>query len=156
MCGASISPTVIVAMALVERHVPSSKLTQRYAHVMNYTDLPEITTHQIRHFFEHYKDLEPGKWVKVEGWGGPADAAAEIVGEARVERNPPPCLGSEDFAFMLRERPGSYIWMGTGGSDDATEAAQLHSPHYDFNDAALGIGVSYWARLVERLLPKAA
>ena len=79
-----------------------------------------------------------------------ADAAADIVGEDRVERAPPPCLGSEDFAFMLRERPGSYIWMGTGDGDPAK---QLHSPRYDFNDAAIGYGVSYWARLVERLLP---
>jgi hippurate hydrolase len=82
-----------------------------------------------------------------------ADAAAEIVGEAKVNRDPPPCMGSEDFAFMLKERPGSYIWMGTGtGSGEK----QLHSPHYDFNDEALAYGVSYWARLVERLLPKAA
>ena len=42
-------------------------------------DLPEITTQQIAHFFEHYKDLEPGKWVKVEGWSGPEEAMAEIV-----------------------------------------------------------------------------
>jgi hippurate hydrolase len=82
-----------------------------------------------------------------------AATAAEIVGEARVDRAPPPCMGSEDFAFMLQRRPGSYIWMGTGG-DGPTH--QLHSPHYDFNDDALPLGVSYWARLVERLLPKAA
>jgi amidohydrolase len=82
-----------------------------------------------------------------------ADAAAEIVGEAQVERDPPPCMGSEDFAFMLQHRPGSYIWMGTGA--DGPDR-QLHSPHYDFNDEALPYGVSYWVRLVERLLPKAA
>ena len=82
-----------------------------------------------------------------------ADAAAEIVGEAAVERDPAPCLGAEDFAFMLRERPGSYIWLGSGGDDPRQ---QLHSPHFDFNDATIGLGVSYWARLVERLLPKAA
>ncbi len=82
-----------------------------------------------------------------------ADAAAEIVGEAKVDRAPEPCMGSEDFAFMLEQRPGSYIWMGTGGDGPAH---QLHSPYYDFNDEALPLGVSYWARLVERLLPKAA
>ena len=54
--------------------VPMPKLTKRYAHVMNYTDLPEITLQQMRHFFEHYKDLEPGKWVKVLRWGGAEDA----------------------------------------------------------------------------------
>ena len=82
-----------------------------------------------------------------------ADAAAEIVGEDRVERDPAPCLGSEDFAFMLDRRPGSYIWMGTGGAE---AGRQLHSPYYDFNDEALGYGVSYWVRLVERLLPREA
>jgi inorganic pyrophosphatase len=54
--------------------VPSTKLTRRYAGVKTYSDLPEITLQQIRHFFEHYKDLEPGKWVKVKRWGSPEDA----------------------------------------------------------------------------------
>jgi inorganic pyrophosphatase len=59
--------------------VPSPKLTQRYVNVHNYTDLPTITLDQIQHFFEHYKDLEPGKWVKVQGWGDAAEAKALIV-----------------------------------------------------------------------------
>jgi inorganic pyrophosphatase len=54
--------------------VPSPGLTQRYDRVQNYTDLPEITIKQIEHFFEHYKDLEPGKWVKIIRWGDAADA----------------------------------------------------------------------------------
>jgi inorganic pyrophosphatase len=48
--------------------VPSTKLTRRYDQVQNYTDLPQITLDQIEHFFAHYKDLEPGKWVKILGW----------------------------------------------------------------------------------------
>ena len=64
--------------------VPSPKLTQRYAHIENYTDLPDITLKQIQHFFEHYKDLEPGKWVKVKAWGD-ATFARKIVMEG-VER----------------------------------------------------------------------
>jgi inorganic pyrophosphatase len=59
--------------------VPSPKLTQRYLHVLNYTDLPQITLDQIRHFFEHYKDLEPGKWVKIAGWGDAAEARQLIL-----------------------------------------------------------------------------
>ncbi len=59
--------------------VPSSKLTQRYDKVQSYSDLPDITLAQIRHFFEHYKDLEPGKWVKVLRWGSPEDAYQLIV-----------------------------------------------------------------------------
>ena len=58
--------------------VPSSWLTQRYDSVQNYTDLPEITLKQIEHFFESYKDLEPGKWVKCRGWGD-ADHARRLV-----------------------------------------------------------------------------
>ncbi len=54
--------------------VPSSKLTQRYDKVRTYSDLPDITLQQIQHFFEHYKDLERGKWVKVLRWGGAEDA----------------------------------------------------------------------------------
>ena len=59
--------------------VPSSKLTQRYDKVKSYSDLPDITLQQIQHFFEHYKDLEPGKWVKVDGWEGPEAAKQEIL-----------------------------------------------------------------------------
>src|SRR5881227_844781 len=59
--------------------VPVPKLTRRYEHVVNYTDMPEITLQQIQHFFEHYKDLETGKWVKVKGWGDVAQAEEMIV-----------------------------------------------------------------------------
>ena len=64
--------------------VPSPKLTKRYVHVNNYTDLPQITLEQIQHFFEHYKDLEPGKWVKLIGWGD-AEVARRLIVEA-IER----------------------------------------------------------------------
>jgi inorganic pyrophosphatase len=59
--------------------VPSPHLTKRYLKVHNYTDLPEITIDQIRHFFEHYKDLEKGKWTKLAGWGDAAEARELIV-----------------------------------------------------------------------------
>ena len=64
--------------------VPSSKLTQRYDRVSTYTDLPEITIKQIEHFFEHYKDLEPGKWAKIIRWGD-AEEARRLIVEA-IER----------------------------------------------------------------------
>ena len=59
--------------------VPSSKLTQRYDKIRNVSDLPDITVQQIQHFFEHYKDLEKGKWVKLEGWGNAAEAKQVLV-----------------------------------------------------------------------------
>ena len=61
--------------------VPVPKLTKRYENVHNYTDLPQITLDQIQHFFEHYKDLEPGKWVKLTGWGD-ATKAKQLIVEA--------------------------------------------------------------------------
>jgi inorganic pyrophosphatase len=65
--------------------VPSAKLTQRYARVSNFTDLPEITLKQIEHFFAHYKDLEPGKWVKIVRWGDAEEARRLVnVGIARA------------------------------------------------------------------------
>jgi inorganic pyrophosphatase len=59
--------------------VPSTKLTLRYEKVLEYTDLPDITIKQIQHFFEHYKDLEPGKWVKIYGWKGSKEAGELIL-----------------------------------------------------------------------------
>ena len=64
--------------------VPSPKLTKRYLDVHSYTDLPQITLDQIQHFFQHYKDLEPGKWVRLIGWGDAAEAKRLIV--AAIER----------------------------------------------------------------------
>ena len=64
--------------------VPSSHITQRYVRIETYSDLPVITLQQIQHFFEHYKDLEPGKWVKVTGWGDAAEAK-QLIAEA-IER----------------------------------------------------------------------
>ncbi len=66
--------------------VPSPNLTRRYARVTDISDLPQITLAQIRHFFEHYKDLEEGKWVKVEGWDDAA-AAKRMIGEAIARAN---------------------------------------------------------------------
>jgi inorganic pyrophosphatase len=65
--------------------VPTHKLTKRYDGVLSYKDLPQITIEQIQHFFEHYKDLEPGKWVKPIGWGD-VDEAKQLIIEA-IERH---------------------------------------------------------------------
>jgi amidohydrolase len=77
-------------------------------------------------------------------------AAAEVAGADKVDRHREPTMGAEDFAYMLEQRPGSYVFIGNGGGEDTP---MLHSPHYDFNDEALPYGASYWARLVERVLP---
>ena len=64
--------------------VPSPHLTRRYENVKNYSDVPLITLQQIEHFFEHYKDLEPGKWVRIGDWGD-AKEARRVIAEA-IER----------------------------------------------------------------------
>ncbi len=77
-----------------------------------------------------------------------ADAAAELVGEAAVDRAKGPTMGSEDFAFMMEQVPGAYILVGNG------EGAAPHHPLYNFNDEAIPFGAGLYARLVERSLPK--
>jgi inorganic pyrophosphatase len=59
--------------------VPVSRLTRRYDKITEYTHLPDITVRQIQHFFEHYKDLEDMKWVKLLGWGGAEEAKTMIM-----------------------------------------------------------------------------
>jgi len=68
--------------------VPSEKMSNRYVDVRSYNDLPSITREQVEHFFQHYKDLEPGKWVKIEHWGDVSEAKQLLV-EAinRAEQN---------------------------------------------------------------------
>ena len=66
--------------------VPTEKLTPRYADVKNYSDLPELTLHRIEHFFLHYKDLEPNKWVKIIRWGDAEEARKLVLeGVARAK-----------------------------------------------------------------------
>lgn len=79
-------------------------------------------------------------------------AARDVLSPFKVVPIVPKTLGVEDFAHFLKERPGNFIALGTGPSD-GSKAPDLHSPKYDFNDAALPIGASYWVRLVERVLP---
>ena len=86
--------------------------------------------------------------VRESQWA--AHAAQDIVGEGNVDCAPTPCMGSEDFAFMLQQRPGCYVWLGQGPNQNGRV---LHSSRYDFNDDVIPIGASYWVRLVEQLLP---
>ena len=78
-------------------------------------------------------------------------AARAVAGEARVQPMPKPTMGGEDFAFMLEAKAGSYIMLGAGRTESDP---QVHHPRYDFNDAVLPIGASYWATLIEQLLPR--
>jgi amidohydrolase len=79
-----------------------------------------------------------------------AQAAAALVGEAKVARDKPPGMGSEDFSFMMEKVPGAYIHVGNGDS------AAVHNPRYQFNDAAIPYGAALYAQVVEQGLKKAA
>ncbi len=73
-------------------------------------------------------------------------AAGAVAGDARVIPDPASSMASEDFAYMLEKKPGAYLWLGSG------PGPALHNSAYDFNDALLPVGASYWVRLVQHLL----
>ncbi|HRB96108.1 MAG TPA: M20/M25/M40 family metallo-hydrolase [Nitrosomonas sp.] len=77
-------------------------------------------------------------------------AAIEVAGADCVNTAPTPSMGAEDFAFMLQQKPGCYIWIGNGSSQGN---CLLHNPNYDFNDEILPLGAAYWVKLVENELP---
>ena len=76
--------------------------------------------------------------------------ATELVGADSVNLNPKPAMGSEDFAYMLQEKPGAYIWIGNG---DGEGSCMVHNPSYEFNDEILPIGATWWVKLAETSLP---
>lgn len=76
-------------------------------------------------------------------------AAIAVAGVDGVDQHPVPSMSSEDFSYMLQEKPGCYIWIGNGSS---VNSCLLHNPHYDFNDEILPAGVAYWVKLVEMVL----
>jgi hippurate hydrolase len=77
-----------------------------------------------------------------------ADAAADVAGEANVQRNAPPAMASEDFGFMMEQVPGAHVLFGNGGGAD------VHNHLYDFNDEAIPYGVALLAAITRRKLPK--
>lgn len=81
----------------------------------------------------------------------------EVVGKEHVNAQVEPTMGSEDFAFMLLEKPGCYVFIGNGDGEHRMQGhglgpCNLHNPSYDFNDDLLPIGATYWVRLAERFL----
>jgi hippurate hydrolase len=85
------------------------------------------------------------------------EAMKAVVGAENVDANVEPTMGAEDFAFMLQEKPGCYVFLGNGDGEHRLGGhglgpCQLHNGSYDFNDQLLPIGASYWVRLVEMAL----
>jgi hippurate hydrolase len=94
-----------------------------------------------------YKRNYPVTANTAEGAAFAAEVARDVVGAAAVDDAVAPLMGAEDFSFMLNERPGAYIFVGNG------DTAGLHHPEYDFDDAAIPFGTSYWVRLAEMAMP---
>ena len=81
-------------------------------------------------------------------------AAADIVGQANVSDNVDMCMGAEDFGAYLAEKPGAFIFVGQGVKEkNSPHNFGLHNPHYDFNDEIIPVGISWFAKLVERHMP---
>ena len=80
-----------------------------------------------------------------------ARAAASVVGAENVLTDLPPITGGEDFALMLDATPGAFVFLGNGTAPDGT-VHNVHTPHYDFNDDAIGVGVAFWDRMVHQQL----
>ncbi|HQR03293.1 MAG: amidohydrolase [Proteobacteria bacterium] len=76
-------------------------------------------------------------------------AAAAIVGEDKVHPDLKPSMGAEDFAYLARAVPGCYVWLGNG---PGVGGCMLHSPHYDFNDEVIPLGIRYWVALARHCL----
>jgi hippurate hydrolase len=88
-----------------------------------------------------------------------SEVMSELVGKQNVDTNIDPTMGAEDFAFMLLEKPGCYVFLGNGDGDHRSVGhgmgpCHLHNPSYDFNDALIPVGVSYWVKLAQRYLEK--
>ncbi|MSP51839.1 MAG: amidohydrolase [Alphaproteobacteria bacterium] len=103
-------------------------------------------TAQLEHRIGYPATINTAAEVKLA-----AAAAEKVVGKARVDTDVTPLMAAEDFAFMLKKRPGAYVWLGNGPGEGG---CLLHNPSYDFNDEILPIGASYWAALVETTLAK--
>ena len=77
------------------------------------------------------------------------EVATRLIGETQVITDELPSMGAEDFAYMLLEKPGCYVWLGNGPGEGG---CTLHNPHYDFNDDITALGVSYWVGLTRAFL----
>jgi amidohydrolase len=101
----------------------------------------------------NFIDGYPATVNTADGIEAAAAAAREVAGPDKVDTNLTPLMTSEDFAFMLQKKPGSYILIGNGAGD-LTGGCMIHNPGYDFNDNILTLGARYWTKLVENQLAR--
>ncbi len=98
----------------------------------------------------HYERIYPATVNHDANAAFAADVAEALVGRENVVRDLDPSMGSEDFSFMLQQRPGAFARLGQGGADGG---CVLHNSRYDFNDAVIPLGAGYLAALAEKAMP---
>ena len=109
----------------------------------------EVTVRFDRHYPPTINDAESTRFA--------GDVIAETFGENFLDRDVEPTMGAEDFSYMLKARPGCYAFLGNGtgehrGAEGGMGPCSLHNPSYDFNDALLPIGSTYFVKLTEKFL----
>ena len=144
----NIVPERVVLHGTARYLTPALRETLRdqLGHIVDHVS----ATYGVTAVIAYYKPIPPAVNA-----AGPTErairAAVQVVGAEHVLRDVAPSMGCEDFAFMLAARPGCYLWIGNG---PIVDGVGLHSPLYEFNDAILPIGASYWSTLVERDLAR--
>lgn len=98
----------------------------------------------------HFERVYPATVNSAKEAAFARNVAVELIGEENVEWDLDPSMGSEDFSFMLQEKPGAYVRLGQGGADSG---CFLHNTKYDFNDEVIPLGAGFLAALAERALP---
>jgi hippurate hydrolase len=120
-----------------------SHIEERIRQIAHHVAAAHDTTAEV-----HYESRYPATVNHLAETELALAAAADVAGPSDVQRDVTPIMGAEDFAWMLQVKPGNCMWLGNGKGGHF-----VHTARYDFNDAVLPIGVSYWVRLVERFLP---
>ena len=132
-------------------NLPAGTLAIRPGPLMAAVDMAKITINaQGCHAAQPHMGKDPIA-VGVQLYTAIQTIVSRNVDPSMIDADIPPTMGGEDFSYMLQERPGAFIWIG-GGKTDNDPA--LHHPKYDFNDDVLPLGASYWSKLVESELPK--
>ena len=138
----AVAAASVVAMARVASRAPAPRKSTKHAAAV-------ATAHGVDAVVEWDANYPPTVNDAAEA-AFCAEVAREIVGPERVDPAAPPLMAGEDFAYMLEQMPGAYVFIGNGDS------AMLHNSRYDFADEAIAFGASYWVRLAERALERVA
>lgn len=145
--GSAVAPSVIPSELVIGGTTRSFTSETRDHIERRMRDLAEATALAWGCQAEFRFDRSTNVVVSADGpFAAAAKAASEVVGDSNFDANLAPSCGGEDFSNMLAVCPGAFLWIGNGAEEDGS-FHQLHTPKYDFNDAALPVGVKFWVTL---------